>query len=140
MIKIGEIIKNKIEPEQIKKKLLELDTKRRIKFIVLFGSVASRKNNPLSDIDIAVYYEGTSNQRFDFRIKACGNLPDYVDAQIFQDLPLYIQVEVLKGKILYLKSKKMLLDVALKTIQEYEDFRPIYLRSIGMSTKKEGKI
>ncbi|MBI2035011.1 MAG: nucleotidyltransferase domain-containing protein, partial [Candidatus Levybacteria bacterium] len=40
------------------KKLLALDTKKAIRFIILFGSTAKGKNTPLSDIDLAVYYQG----------------------------------------------------------------------------------
>lgn len=107
---------------KIKQTLLKLDQKKRIKFIILFGSVAEGRETPLSDIDIAVYYEGNEDERFRFRITASGNLPDKVDLQIFQDLPLTVQKEVIAGKILFYQDYQFLFDQALKIVREYEFF------------------
>ena len=106
----------------IKQTLLKLDKKKRIKFIILFGSVARGKNNPLSDIDIAVYYDGNKEERFKFRVTALGNLSDKVDLHIFQDLPLTVKKEVIMGKIEYYDDYQFLFDEALKVIKEFEFF------------------
>lgn len=116
---------------QIRDMLLRLDTHHKIRFILLFGSVAKKTNTKLSDIDIAVFYEGNARERVEFRIKACGALPDMVDVQIFQDLPLYVQTEVLAGQLLYCTNRKKLMDTAFKVIADYEDFEPIYQHYIN---------
>lgn len=110
----------------ITEKLLALDHEHKIKFMVLFGSVARGKETPLSDIDIAIFYQGTPQERFKFRIKASGNLPDNVDVQIFQDLPLAVQKEVLAGKALYYDNFQFIFDEYIKVIKEYDSFEKYY--------------
>lgn len=108
--------------QKIKQTLFKLDKKKRIRFIILFGSVAEGRQTPLSDIDIAVYYEGNEDERFKFRVTASGNLSDKVDLQIFQDLPLTVKKEVIAGKILFYQDYQFLFDEVMKVIKEYEFF------------------
>ena len=79
---------NKNDISNVTKKLLKIDTKKKIKFIFLFGSYARNKANLLSDLDIAIYYDGNNKERFHFRLKALNQLIDSVDVQMFQDLPI----------------------------------------------------
>ncbi|MBS3140483.1 nucleotidyltransferase domain-containing protein [Candidatus Woesearchaeota archaeon] len=112
--------------EEIKNKILKLDTGRKIKFIYLFGSQAGGKSNPLSDIDIAIYYNGKAKERFEFRIKTLGNLPDKVDLQIFQDLPLAVKREIIGGKVLYWRDYGFLFDTAMAVLREFGYFEKYY--------------
>ena len=107
-------------------KLLKIDASKRIKFIILFGSTSKGTNDSLSDIDIAVYYEGTSRERFRFRAKALGNLPHKVDLHIFQDLPIIVKKEVISGKVLYSPSFELTFDEAMKVIKEFDSFEKYY--------------
>ena len=132
-------------PEKIVEKLLELDGDKSIQFIVLFGSQALGNATPLSDVDIAVYYEGPPEKRFAFRRNALGYLPDAIDLHIFQDLPLYVQKEVLKGKMLYSTDFQFTFSVYRRVIQEYDDFEKYineYLEPLrqeaGMSHESTG--
>ena len=95
----------------------------KIKFIILFGSFAEGKQTPLSDIDLAVYYDGSKEERFKFRIEILGNVNNKFDIQIFQDLPLYVRKEVLKGKILYDGESRFLYEVERRTYQDFDDFK-----------------
>ena len=98
---------------------------KKIKFIILYGSFAEGNQTPLSDIDLSVYYEGTKEERFKFRMEALGNVNDKFDIQIFQDLPLYIRKEVIShGKILYQKNYSEIFDIFIKTIKSFGDFKP----------------
>lgn len=98
---------------------------KKIKFIILYGSFAEGKQTPLSDIDIAVYYDGSKADRFKFRMQILGNVNDKFDIQTFQDLPLYIQKEIISsGKILYQKSHSEIFDIFFKTIKNFGDFKP----------------
>ena len=115
--------------EKIKERILKLDKKNKVKFIVLFGSVIEKKNTPLSDIDLAVFYVGNKKERFRFRIKASGDLPDNVDIQIFQDLPLTVQNEVLTGKPVYYDDYQFIFDdfdEYMKVIKEFSSFEKYY--------------
>ena len=72
----------------------------RVKFVFLFGSYAQGKQNKLSDIDFAIYYDCDKKERFKFRLNLLSKLPDNFDVHIFQDLPLFIRKDVLKGKLI----------------------------------------
>ena len=98
----------------------------KIGFIIQYGSTVTGEQTPLSDIDIAVYYQGTKKQRFDFIITVLGSVDDQFDIHIFQDLPLYIQQEVIsKGKLLYQRDFETTFDIFMRTIQRFSDFKPL---------------
>lgn len=107
-------------------KSLPKEIKKKVRFAILFGSQTTGKANPLSDIDVAIYYEGDKRERFAFRLALMGKLPDYFDIKIYQDLPLYIQPSVLRGKLLYTKDVSFVYAIAYETIQRFEDFRGAY--------------
>lgn len=114
--------------QKITKKILDLDTKKKIAFIVLFGSQALGKAHKTSDIDLAVFYHGTKKERFAFRVHALGELQEHIDLQIFQDLPLAIRKEVLGGKVLYSHDFTFTFTIFLNTIKDYNSFKK-YLHS-----------
>lgn len=95
----------------------------KVKFIILYGSVASNKQTEESDIDICVYYDAHKQDRFQFCMDVLGHLPDFFDVTIFQDLPLYVQKEVFKGKILYTSDQIFLYETNRRTYQDFEDFK-----------------
>lgn len=107
-----------------------------IKFIVLYGSAAKGRSTKLSDIDIAVYYSGDKRERFQFRVKILGKIGNKFDIQTFQDLPLYIQNEILSsGEVLYFKDYTEIFNIFIKTIKEFEDYKPrleLYYSSMGV--------
>lgn len=117
-------------------KLKRMPDFSRVKFVIGFGSYFSKKANPLSDYDFAVYYEGNSKERFKFRLLIIGNLPEKFDVQIYQDLPLYVQKEVLKGNIIYYKDLKFVYEVAYETIKNFEDFKNHYDYYLNTRTLK----
>lgn len=107
-----------------------------IKFIVLYGSAAKGRSTSLSDIDIAVFYSGDKRERFQFRVKILGRIGNKFDIQIYQDLPLYIQNEILSsGEVLYFSDYTEIFNTYMKTIREFEDFKPrleMYYSSMGV--------
>lgn len=115
-----------MELGKIKKKILDLDKQKKIKFIMLFGSVRDGTSTPLSDIDLAIYYDGNRSERFAFRKLISGSLPDEVDVQIFQDLPTILQKEVLKGVLLYNKNYEFTVNESMKVIREFNRFEKYY--------------
>ncbi len=96
---------------------------KKIKFIILYGSQSTNNQTPLSDTDIAVYYDAGKEQRFKFRMKILGRVDDQYDIQIFQDLPLYIKKDVIKGNILYTSDKRLIHEISRKTYREFDDFK-----------------
>lgn len=114
------------------KKLKEIPDFDRVKFVILFGSFAEGKQTPLSDYDFVVYYEGDSDDRFQFRIQFGAKLPEKFDLHVFQDLPLYVRKEVFRGKLIYFKDMDFVYEAAYQTIREYEDFKKHYYDYIKM--------
>jgi len=96
----------------------------KVRFIILYGSVAEGREKAGSDIDLAVYYDGGREEASRFRFAVLSELADdRYDIQIFSHLPLYIRTEVLRGKVLYCPDKRFLYDVAYRTIREFDDFK-----------------
>ena len=126
----------KKEINLLMKKLRKMKDFDRVKFVILFGSQASGKAGPMSDFDFAVYYEGNSDERYDFRKEILGRVPDKFDVHVLQDLPLYVQKEVLKGKVIYAEDLTFVYDHAYEIIKRFEDFKKYYYDYIGLEEIK----
>lgn len=110
----------------IKSKILHLDKEKKVRFIFLYGSVAEQRNTPISDVDIAIYYEGSTQERFSFRQMVLGHFPETIDAQVFQDLPLPVQKEVIQGKVLYQDDEEFLISTCIEVVRHFEAFEKYY--------------
>lgn len=109
----------------------------KVKFIILYGSAAEHKMREGSDIDICVYYDAEQEKAFDFRLRVLSELfDDIYDIKVFQQLPMYLQVEVLKGKVLYCDDERFLYDKAYETIKEFDAFKHRYYDYIGAETMR----
>ncbi len=87
-----------------------------------------------SDIDICVYYDDEDDAS-DFRLKVLSELfDDEYDIKIFQQMPLYLRIEVLKGTVLYCDDKTFLLDKAYETIKEFDAFKHRFYDYIGLQS------
>lgn len=77
-----------------------------------------------SDIDLCIYYDGNRDEAAQFRYAVLCRLPGFrYDIQIFQMLPLYVRVEVLKGTLLYAPDLVFVYDTATWTLREFDDFK-----------------
>ena len=95
----------------------------KIRFIILYGSASEGRMKEDSDIDICVYYDGEDAS--EFRLKVLSDLfDDIYDIKIFQQLPLPLRMEVLKGRFLYEDDTPFLYEKAYETIKEFESFKP----------------
>jgi len=120
--------------KMVKKALNEIKATRgfeRVKFIILYGSAAGDRMHSGSDIDLCIYYDGDMGEASDFRFRLLSKLPEVFDVQIFQFLPLYVRVEVLKGKVIYCEDETFLHDIAWETIKEFEAFKHRFYDYIG---------
>lgn len=113
--------------KQVIEKLKELPHFNMLKFIYLFGSAVKGKQNKRSDIDICLYYDIKDKEKLHkLLFKISGSFPDRFDIQIFNLLPLYVQKDVFRGKLIFSKNTDFVHDIARKTYLEYEDFEPRY--------------
>ena len=128
-LKKGAEIKRLVETA--KEAILETKFFPRIKKIILFGSVAENKPTLLSDIDLAVEFtllaEGEATL---FRREVLGQLNEKFDVQVFQDLPLYVMINVLKGKLVYVEDVDFVYAKAYETIRAFGDFKKGYYEYI----------
>ena len=94
--------------------------------VALFGSSLKTKGR---DIDICIFLDKKysnlemSKKRLEFLKKSKNGF----DIQIFQQLPVYIRIRIIReGKILFCKNEDLLYDIAFSTIKEFDFFKKIY--------------
>ena len=99
-------------------KILKKD--RDVLAVILYGSVARNKETPLSDIDVCVVLKRDMKNKYIMskkRLKYLTFAHRRFDIQIFQLMPLYIRIRILReGKILYCRHLKHLYTIAHETI------------------------
>lgn len=114
------------------KKITNIEWFEKVKFIVLYGSAARGQMRKGSDIDICIYYDGEPAEASEFRFKVISELfEDIYDVQIYQQLPLYVRIEVLKGEVLYFEDKRFLYEKAYETINDFDEFKHRFYDYIG---------
>lgn len=75
------------------------------------------------DIDLCIYYKGNQKEAFEYRFNVISELFDGFDIQIFQLLPLYVRMEVLKGEVIYCRDSSFLYETAISTIKDFEELK-----------------
>lgn len=97
---------------------------RNVRFVLLHGSGAEGRATADSDIDLCVYYDGDRNEAAQFRHRILSRLPSLrYDLQVFQHLPLYVRVEVLRGIPVFVRDDRFLYETATRTLREFGDFK-----------------
>ena len=105
----------------------------KVRFIILYGSANEGRMKEDSDIDISVYYDDADAS--EFRLKVLSDLfDDIYDIKIFQQLPLPIRMQILKGKVLYEDDTTFIYDKAYETIKEFESFKRRYYDYLGIES------
>ncbi len=96
--------------------------------IFLFGSAVRDERYEDSDVDICLLMNEDSHTSMEFFQKRMSYLKLFnMDIQIFQQLPLYIKIRIIKeGKILFCRNEDRLYEILFRTIQEFSDFEHIY--------------
>jgi len=113
-------------------KIKNIEGFEKVKFIILYGSAAEGRMIEGSDIDLCIYYDGDPEEGSRFRFEVLSELfDDIYDVQIFQQLPIYMRGEVLKGKMIYCGDKRFLYEVAIETIKDFEAFKHRFYDYIG---------
>ncbi|MGH7860412.1 MAG: type VII toxin-antitoxin system MntA family adenylyltransferase antitoxin [Candidatus Binatia bacterium] len=104
--------------------------------VILFGSAARGEHGSSSDLDVCLVLSGRNHPPIRLSEKKLEYAARHaaVDVQVFQQLPLYVRRRVLReGRVLWARDEEMLYELAFRTAQEFEDFRPRYeeyLRSV----------
>jgi predicted nucleotidyltransferase len=119
---------SKIKEVEIEKLLTKARQDREVLAVLIFGSAARDEQAPFSDVDICLVMtpkpfrlNTLSHERLEYMKDSS------LDVRIFQQLPLYIRVRVLKeGRILFVRDENQLYELAFRTAQAFEDFKHIY--------------
>ena len=95
--------------------------------MILFGSYLESKS--YRDIDLCiVLYEKKDNLYMSKKRLEYQKISDKIDVQIFQQLPLYIQKEIInKGKPVLMKDYDSTFDIFWQTNERFEDYKKYYL-------------
>ena len=118
--------------KSIKKLVNNIKQDKGVIAILIFGSYEKKKEYA-RDIDLCImldkkYSDYAMTKKM---LKYLRHAPDKFDIQIFQFLPLYIRINILReGRILHSKNTKKVYDIAYETIKEYRLFEPHYKRYI----------
>lgn len=120
---IGKEIQNKINPILRKAK-----KDKDVLAVALFGSYAQGKKY-YRDIDVCLFLnKKISNLEMSKKyLSYAGVVLDKIDLSIFQQLPLYIRMRVIKeGKIILSKNDSLLYGLVFNTIKEFEMYEKLY--------------
>ncbi len=91
--------------------------------VILFGSALNSVN--YNDLDICLVFfpqVKESVNAFDYILKSS----EICDVSVLAELPVYIQKEVLKGKVLINKDYNTLFDIYIDILREWDDFHKRY--------------
>ena len=110
--------------DQLKKLIALAEKDKEILAILIYGSYA--RGEKYRDIDVCLVLDEKSAEiAFEKRLEYSGY--ENLDVNIFQSLPLYIRIRILKeGTIKHCKDENALYDIAIKTVKDYELFKPKY--------------
>ncbi len=104
--------------------------------MLIFGSYARGENHKDVDICLVLSKKYSNKEMTNKRIKYYSDISSRFDIQIFQQLPVYIKVKILKeGKVVLCKNEDRLYEIAYDTIKEYDDFKEIYTSYIKNALK-----
>ena len=108
--------------ENLKEKV---EKEKEIVGVAIFGSSLKGKGR---DIDICLFLD-KKYKNIEMSKKRLEFLKDFseLDIQIFQQLPIYIRMRIIKeGKIILCKNEDFLYELAINTIKEFGLYKKVY--------------
>ncbi|MCC3145621.1 nucleotidyltransferase domain-containing protein [Halanaerobium sp. Z-7514] len=121
-----------------------LSNRKEIIFAYLFGSFAENKENPLSDIDLAIYIDqnkkpqsGVFGYRSELIVELQAAVNRDIDLVILNNITAAFAHDILKNGVLLInKSAQKRNRFHEKTMREYLDFLPMYKVQSEYLTKR----
>lgn len=111
----------------------EINKDEKIIAVLVFGSYSRGEHYRDIDICLVLDKKYSNSEIFDIRLKYASIASSKFDIQVFQQLPLYIRIRILKeGKAIILKNEDLLYDIAFLTIKEFNLFERYYNRYLEM--------
>ena len=118
------MVKLLIIPKKVKD---EIKKDKSILAVALYGSYARRE--PHRDIDLAIILsKKPSNVEMSrIKMKYSSLMPSIFDVKVFQQLPIYIRIQIIKeGKIFLCKNFDKLYELSFSTLKEFGFYKKIY--------------
>ncbi len=92
--------------------------------VILFGSHATGKAGPLSDIDLCIVTDRAATESQMNELLSVGSR--IIEVSLFWDLPLTIRFRVIRdGIILYCRSPELFHRITVDTVRQYLDVEPL---------------
>ena len=112
--------------KEIKKNIEKAKKDNKIIAVALYGSSLKGKGR---DIDICIFldkkYSNIKMSKKKLEFLKINN--EDKDIQIFQQLPIYIRIRIIKdGEIIHCKNSDLLYDIAFDTMKEFGFYKKIY--------------
>ena len=121
-----DIFKNK----EFQNFLKEIEKNENVKACILFGSHATNKQKPTSDIDICILKDKDKTPK-DFE-NIFNSTNEKYDILFFENLTEIMKFRILtEGKILNVKNKKEFLKLKRKFLHIYRDNYPFYQKNMN---------
>jgi len=119
------MIENHELVEELRTRLEDLEE---VRFALLFGSRASERERPGSDIDLAVYLDDrlSADQQFDLQLRLTNELSDLgrPDVVILNQAPPLLGHRALQGKLVLNRDHTAYVRYFVRTLAAYHDERP----------------
>ena len=104
--------------------------------MLIFGSYVRGENHKDIDVCLVLDKKYPDKEMTNKRVEYYSDISSKFDIQIFQQLPVYIKVKILKeGKIILCKDEDKLYEIAYDAIKEYDNFKEIYTSYIKNALK-----
>jgi len=92
--------------------------------VILFGSHATKKAGPLSDIDLCIVGDRALTEHQKNELLSFGSRIN--ELSLFWDLPLTIRFRIIRdGIILYCENPELLHRITVDTVRMYLDIEPL---------------
>lgn len=120
---------------QLKNLVSKAEKDRDVLAVIIYGSYA--RDEAYRDIDVCLVIDPSKEKEVDLAGKDIDYMGEFgLDIHTYQELPLYIQMRVLReGKLLLCKDEDALYDVSIRTSRYFEDYYPryrAYLESVAL--------
>ena len=107
--------------------------RKEIIFAYLYGSMARKTDNQMSDIDLAIYLDkehmpdsGPFGYRSELIVELQSGVNQEIDLVVLNDVSLSLKHNVLKdGKLIFCKSEEERVAFHAETMRKYLDFLPM---------------
>jgi predicted nucleotidyltransferase len=117
---------------RLKTQLAAIFESQGVALAYLFGSQAKGEVGPLSDIDVAVYFDESvpREEYFDWRLEVSGALTDLfktdkVDLVVLNEVPPLLAHRIVKeGVPLFCRDEKIRIEFEVRAVLNYLDWKP----------------